>query len=195
MAKSKYSYFLEHPYLVPFDGSWNINNAPTSCTTLRTKDENRKILESKVKELSKIQETLYAHDRFSILCIFQAMDAAGKDSTIRAAFTGVNPAGFQVFAFKKPSDEALDHDFLWRSSLCLPERGRIGVFNRSYYEEVLIVRVHPHIRENQKIPQEIMGDEFWEDRLTSIRDHELHHCPKRNGNTQVFSKHLFNRTT
>jgi PPK2 family polyphosphate:nucleotide phosphotransferase len=174
MPKSKYSYHLNHPYLIPFDSSWNISQAPTASPDLRSKSDNRALLEERVKELSKLQELLYAHDRFSILCIFQAMDAAGKDSTIRAVFTGVNPAGFQVFAFKKPSDEALDHDFLWRSSLCLPERGRIGVFNRSYYEEVLIVKVHPEIMANQKIPSEIMGDEFWEDRLNSIRDHELH---------------------
>jgi PPK2 family polyphosphate:nucleotide phosphotransferase len=125
---------------------------------------------------------LYAHDRYSVLLIFQALDAAGKDSTIRKVLTGVNPAGFQVFSFKAPGAEELDHDFLWRTARRLPERGRIGVFNRSYYEEVLVVRVHPEFIRGQK--EFIRGQKlpdppgdmqaFWNDRYASIVDHEAH---------------------
>ncbi len=104
---------------------------------------------------------LFATDKYAVLCIFQAMDAAGKDSTIRAVFTGVNPAGCQVYSFKQPSAEELDHDFLWRTSLRLPERGRIGVFNRSYYEEVLVVRVHPEWLEKQKLPGKLDLKRLW----------------------------------
>jgi PPK2 family polyphosphate:nucleotide phosphotransferase len=117
---------------------------------------------------------LYAHDRHAVLLIFQAMDAAGKDSTIRAVFSGVNPAGCQVFAFKRPSEEELDHDFLWRSARRLPERGRFGIFNRSYYEEVLVVRVHPEILDSQKLPHRPPGKKIWRERFESIRDHEKH---------------------
>ena len=109
-----------------------------------------------------------------MLLIFQAMDAAGKDGTIRAVLTGVNPAGCQVFSFKKPSAEELDHDFLWRSACRLPERGRIGVFNRSYYEEVLVLRVHPEFLTNQRVPTALVGEDVWEQRFASIRDHERH---------------------
>jgi PPK2 family polyphosphate:nucleotide phosphotransferase len=123
--------------------------------------------------LSELQRVLYSDDRYSVLLIFQAMDAAGKDSTIRAVLTGVNPAGCQVFSFKQPSKEELDHDFLWRTCRNLPERGRIGVFNRSHYEEVLVVRVHPEILESQRVP---VVDEatIWQERLESIRNHERH---------------------
>jgi len=117
---------------------------------------------------------LYADNRYALLLIFQAMDAAGKDGTIRAVMEGVNPAGCQVFAFKQPSAEELDHDFLWRTTCRLPERGRIGIFNRSYYEEVLVVRVHPGYLAAQRLPG--LGDpaSLWPERFASIRDHEKH---------------------
>ena len=109
-------------------------------------------LEKGVELVRELQEQLYAQDRWGLLLVFQAMDAAGKDSTIKHVMSGINPQGCQVFSFKKPSDEDLDHDYLWRTTRCLPERGRIGIFNRSYYEEVLIVRVHSDILNAQKLP-------------------------------------------
>jgi PPK2 family polyphosphate:nucleotide phosphotransferase len=121
-----------------------------------------------------LQRILYAHDRYALLLIFQAVDAAGKDSTIRAVMSGVNPAGCQVYSFKQPTSEELDHDFLWRTSRCLPERGRIGIFNRSYYEEVLVVRVHPEFLKPQKLPDPVESNNIWENRFESIREHEKH---------------------
>jgi len=121
-----------------------------------------------VERLAEEQEKLYAQDRRSLLLVFQAMDAAGKDSTIRHVMSGVNPQGCQVFSFKQPSAEELDHDYLWRYHSRLPERGRIGIFNRSYYEEVLVVRVHPELLERQRIPQERVTRDFWNRRLEEI---------------------------
>jgi PPK2 family polyphosphate:nucleotide phosphotransferase len=126
-------------------------------------------------ELSELQSLLYATDRHALLLIFQAMDAAGKDGAINHVMSGVNPQGTQVFSFKHPSAEELDHDFLWRTSRCLPERGRIGIFNRSYYEEVLIVRVHPEILEGERLPDETLSHEhIWEQRYRSINNLEQH---------------------
>jgi len=160
-------------YLVPFDGTFKIgrrNTAPESCDT----QANEKRLRKSVKRLDKLQQRLYASDRHSVLLVFQAMDAAGKDSTIRAVMRGINPAGCQVFSFKKPTSNELDHDFLWRTSIRMPERGRIGIFNRSHYEEVLVARVHPAILESQKLPDPIDLDSIWDERLESIRNQELH---------------------
>jgi len=122
--------------------------------------------------LSEEQEVLYAQDRWSLLLVFQAMDAAGKDGTIKHVMSGINPQGCQVFSFKQPSSEDLDHDFLWRYVKCLPERGRIGIFNRSYYEEVLVVRVHPEILAKQKLPQDCVGKRIWDERLADIANFE-----------------------
>jgi PPK2 family polyphosphate:nucleotide phosphotransferase len=122
--------------------------------------------------LAQEQDMLYAQDRWSLLLIFQAMDAAGKDSTIKHVMSGVNPQGCQVFSFKQPSQEDLSHDFMWRYSKCLPDRGRIGIFNRSYYEEVLIVRVHEEILRGQKIPQQFVGKRIWDERLADIEHFE-----------------------
>jgi PPK2 family polyphosphate:nucleotide phosphotransferase len=133
------------------------------------------LLSARTEELSRQQSMLYASDRHAILIIFQAMDAAGKDSAIKHVMSGVNPQGCQVFSFKHPSAEELDHDFLWRTSNCLPERGRIGIFNRSYYEEVLVVRVHPEILHAQRLPN--FGhdeDALWQGRYRSIVDLESH---------------------
>ena len=124
--------------------------------------------------MAQLQHTLYAEDKYALLLIFQAIDAAGKDSTIRAVMSGVNPAGCQVFSFKQPSARELDHDFLWRTTCSLPERGRIGVFNRSYYEEVLVVRVHPEFLQAQKLPYKINLKQLWKKRYEAIRDHEKH---------------------
>jgi PPK2 family polyphosphate:nucleotide phosphotransferase len=128
-----------------------------------------------VEQMAELQNRLYADDRYALLLIFQAMDAAGKDSCIKHVMSGVNPQGCQVYSFKHPSAEELDHDFLWRTTRALPERGRIGIFNRSYYEEVLIVRVHPEILRAQKVPREFLDDdEVWEDRYRSIAQMEAH---------------------
>jgi len=164
-----------HPYLVPFDDSFRIPNVATVPPEDTPKKKKLKeALEETVEELADLQRILYAHDHHAVLCIFQAMDAAGKDSTIRAVFSGVNPAGFQVYSFKQPSAEELDHDFLWRTACRLPERGRIGVFNRSYYEETLVVRVHPEYLGGQNLPGGVDPEQLWEQRFESIRDHELH---------------------
>jgi len=127
-----------------------------------------------VKRLAELQEVLYAQDRWSVLAVFQAMDAAGKDGAIKHVMSGVNPQGCQVHAFKAPSHEELDHDFLWRVAKALPERGRIGIFNRSHYEEVLVVRVHPEILAKQRTPKELVGKDIWDERFKSIREFERH---------------------
>jgi PPK2 family polyphosphate:nucleotide phosphotransferase len=133
------------------------------------------LLAEQIAELSKLQDKLYADNRYSLLMIFQAMDAAGKDSAIKHLMSGVNPQGCQVFSFKHPSAEELDHDFLWRTTRSLPERGRIGIFNRSYYEEVLIVRVHPEILKAQCLPPDCPTDQrIWKERYRSIVDFEAH---------------------
>jgi len=169
------NYLVAHPYLVPFDGKFSIKRCSAKPPkSVPNKKQLLKQLENIKDELYKLQDVLYAHNKYAILCIFQALDAAGKDSTIRAVTTGINPAGFQVFSFKAPSKEELEHDFLWRTTKRLPERGRIGIFNRSYYEEVLVVRVHPKFLDYQQLPQFSNSKSFWESRYESIRDHELH---------------------
>lgn len=140
-----------------------------------SKQQYQSILADQVTALSERQNLLYAHDRYALLLIFQAMDAAGKDGVIRHVMSGVNPQGCQVFSFKHPSTEELDHDFLWRTTNCLPERGRIGVFNRSYYEEVLIVRVHPEILSSERLPDRPRASgRVWTERYQSIVDFERH---------------------
>ncbi len=164
-----------HRYLVPFDGDFHIDRAPRKPPNDAPGGRAcRKLLADVVADIEQLQRILYAHDRNALLLIFQAMDAAGKDGTIRAVMSGVNPAGCQVFSFKQPSPLELDHDFLWRSAIRLPERGRIGVFNRSYYEEVLVVRVHPELIDAQRLPSTVARKHIWRDRFNSIRDHESH---------------------
>ena len=140
----------------------------------KSKTEYQGMLEKHKARLDYLQNLLYADDRYSILLIFQAMDAAGKDGAIKHVMSGVNPQGCQVFSFKHPSTEDLDHDFLWRTTRCLPERGRIGIFNRSYYEEVLIVRVHPEILASQKLPPDAVDGKVWRNRYRSIVELEDH---------------------
>ncbi len=161
------------PYLVPFDGSFRVDQASTVPLT-DGKPHKGKHRRQRTEDLNKLQRVLAAGDRHAVLLVFQAMDAAGKDSTIRSVMQGVDPSGCQVFSFKKPSDLELDHDFLWRTTCRLPERGRIGIFNRSQYEEVLVVRVHPKILDNQQLPGELNMDTIWETRLQSIREQEQH---------------------
>ncbi len=150
---------------------WPTNVKPFCKSTKRYK----KLLGEHVEALSALQRLHYASDRYAILLIFQAMDAAGKDGAIRHVMSGVNPQGCQVFSFKQPSTEELEHDFLWRTTCRLPERGRIGIFNRSYYEEVLIVRVHPEILRSQGLPAGLIAKQaIWEERYRSIVDMEAH---------------------
>jgi PPK2 family polyphosphate:nucleotide phosphotransferase len=154
---------------------FNLGKQPTSIDRyFKTKREYQEILEEHTKQLSALQSLLYADDRYAVLLIFQAMDAAGKDGAIKHVMSGVNPQGCQVFSFKHPSAVDLDHDFLWRTTVCLPERGRIGIFNRSYYEEVLIVRVHPEILKAQRLPAESLDGDIWSGRYRSIVDLEEH---------------------
>ena len=136
------------------------------------KKDAKELLAEGVKRLSDLQERLYAQDRWAVLLIFQAMDAAGKDSVIEHVMKGVNPQGCDVYSFKQPSQEELDHDFMWRSARCLPERGRIGIFNRSYYEEVLVVRVHPEILAKEKMPTNLVTKDIWTKRFKDIRAFE-----------------------
>jgi PPK2 family polyphosphate:nucleotide phosphotransferase len=136
------------------------------------KDHAAEVLDKGVEVLADLQDRLYAQDKRALLLVFQAMDAAGKDGTIKHVMSGVNPQGCQVFAFKTPSAEELDHDFLWRTTKCLPERGRIGIFNRSYYEEVLVVRVHPEILGKQKLPPELVTKRIWKERYEDIASFE-----------------------
>jgi PPK2 family polyphosphate:nucleotide phosphotransferase len=143
-----------------------------TCGLKMDKGEAAKLLQRGNEWLAEEQEMLYAQDRWSVLLIFQAMDAAGKDGTIKHVMSGVNPQGCQVFSFKQPSSEDLDHDFMWRYAKSLPERGRIGIFNRSYYEEVLVVRVHPEILERQKSPPKLVSKHIWDERLADIAHFE-----------------------
>ncbi len=163
----------DSPYLVSCEGDFDISTASTKPLTdgHRHKGKHRR---ASTEKLNTLQRVLAAGDRHSVLLVFQAMDAAGKDSTIRSVMQGIDPSGCQVFSFKKPTSLELDHDFLWRTTCRLPERGRIGVFNRSHYEEVLVVRVHPKILGFQKLPGELNLDTIWDERLTSIRQQEEH---------------------
>jgi len=145
---------------------------PADTGGLKDKKRAQEALQKGVEYLAAAQEKLYAQDRWSLLLIFQAMDAAGKDGTIKHVMSGINPQGCQVHSFKAPSAEELDHDFLWRCLCHLPERGRIGIFNRSYYEEVLVVRVHPQILDRQKIPDSLIGKRIWEERYEDINAFE-----------------------
>jgi PPK2 family polyphosphate:nucleotide phosphotransferase len=166
---------IKSEFLVPFDGSFSLASASAQPPESFEPDlDYKKKLEKVVDDLHDLQRILYAFDKHSILMVFQAMDAAGKDSTIRTVMSGINPAGCQVFSFKKPSSTELDHDFLWRTNKSLPERGRIGIFNRSYYEEVLVVRVHPEILAFQNLPEEVDLKTIWNERYESIQDMEKH---------------------
>jgi len=159
---------------VPFNGGYVVaDQSSLPPPDVAGRKELQKQLKKCVSRIATLQRKLYADNRFSVLLVFQAMDAAGKDGTIRAVMSGVNPAGCNVHSFKKPSDEELDHDFLWRTAKRLPDRGRIGIFNRSYYEEVLAVRVNPSFLESQRLPS-TNESALWSDRFESIRQHEMH---------------------
>jgi PPK2 family polyphosphate:nucleotide phosphotransferase len=163
-------------FQVPEGEKVNLEKWPTRVEPVyESKKKYHKLLEEQVEELSALQRMHYASNRYAVLLIFQAMDAAGKDGAIRHVMSGVNPQGCQVFSFKEPSTEELEHDFLWRTTRRLPERGRIGIFNRSYYEEVLIVRVHPEILRGQGLPDGLLEEQaIWQERYRSIVDLEAH---------------------
>ena len=165
------------PYRVTKGSSFRLAQVdPADTGRLESADAKRakEVLQRGVELLAELQDKLYAQDRWAVLLVFQAMDAAGKDGTIKHVMSGVNPQGCQVYSFKQPSHEDLDHDFLWRCVRCLPERGRIGIFNRSYYEEVLVARVHPEILAGQKLPPELVTKRIWDERLEDITNFERH---------------------
>lgn len=166
---------VESPYLVPFNGAFDLRHAATAPPLDSGSDkELKRALKREVGELAGLLEPMYANQSWSVLCIFQAMDAAGKDSTIRAVFRHLDPNAVKVFAFKKPSREELDHDFLWRCYRRLPRRGQIGVFNRSHYEDALVVRVHPQLLGHAKLPRRLALGDLWRQRFDSIREFERH---------------------
>lgn len=161
-------------HLKDHETGWEQSEAFKSLGKKEIKERAKEVLEKSIEELTECQELLYADDRYSLLIVLQAMDAAGKDGTIRHVMSGVNPQGCQVFSFKKPSDEELDHNFLWRYMKALPERGRIGIFNRSYYEDVLVVKVHKELLDKQKLPDGKRGKAFWDGRYEDINAFEQH---------------------
>src|SRR3954468_10385764 len=182
---------LSRPYRVDDGDKFRLNAIdPDDTGTLSRNDKSRarEALSQGIEALQDLQDKLYAQDRWAVLLIFQAMDAAGKDSAIKHVMSGVNPQGCQVYSFKHPSTEELQHDFLWRTTRAVPKRGHIGIFNRSYYEEVLIVRVHPEILKAEELPKGISDDsDIWEKRYHSIRELEKH--LHRNG-TRILKFHL-----
>jgi PPK2 family polyphosphate:nucleotide phosphotransferase len=167
---------LSRPFRVTNGKDFRLKDVDPNDTLEFTKQEDKprakEALALGVRALAELQDKLYAQDRWAVLLIFQAMDAAGKDGAIKHVMSGVNPQGCQVYSFKSPSSEDLDHDYLWRCMKCLPNRGNIGIFNRSYYEEVLVVRVHPEFLGKQKLPPKLVGKEIWEDRFQDIRNFE-----------------------
>lgn len=172
--KTKQLRALAHPYLIDDGSGFRLKHVDPNDTSdlYRDQETARTALREGIDRLRTLQEKLYAQDQWGVLLIFQAMDAAGKDGAIEHVMSGVNPQGCEVYSFKQPSAEELDHDFLWRTVRRLPERGRIGIFNRSYYEEVLVVRVHPEILANQKLPQSILGKQLFDARYEDINAHE-----------------------
>ncbi len=161
------------PYRIDHGRKFRMKDiSPKDTHGIKSKDRAQELLRKGIERLNALQDKLYAQDSWSVLLVFQAMDAAGKDGTIKHVMSGINPQGCQVFSFKQPSPEELDHDFLWRSNRCLPERGRIGIFNRSYYEEVLVVRVHPEFLEAQKLPGSVVSKDIWKERYEDINCYE-----------------------
>ena len=166
---------ISKPYRVTNGKKFRLKDVdPDDTSDLKSDDKPRakEALQSGIETLAALQDILYGQDRWSLLLIFQAMDAAGKDGTIKHVMSGVNPQGCQVSSFKAPSSEDLDHDFMWRCVKALPERGRIGIFNRSYYEDTLVVRVHPQFLEGQKLPPELVTKKIWKERFQDIRSFE-----------------------
>jgi PPK2 family polyphosphate:nucleotide phosphotransferase len=161
------------PYRVDNGKKFRLKDfAPDDTSGVKSKKQAEKVLPLGIERMVDLQDKLYAQDRWAILLIFQAMDAAGKDGVIKHVMSGVNPQGCQVYSFKQPSAEELDHDFMWRTNKCIPERGRIGIFNRSYYEEVLVVRVHKELLEREKMPPSLVTKDIWNERFADINAYE-----------------------
>jgi PPK2 family polyphosphate:nucleotide phosphotransferase len=168
------------PYVVTKGKRFSLKECDTDARGWKmSKEEMEAALQQGVVRLGQLQEKLYAQDQWGVLLIFQAMDAAGKDGAIKHVMSGINPQGCQVYSFKSPSPEELDHDFMWRTSKALPERGRIGIFNRSYYEETLVVRVHPEYLQHQRLPSQVIGKRIWKERFEDINAFERY--MSRNG--------------
>ena len=166
---------LLKPFTITSGSGFSLDDVdPGDTGGIASKDEAVKWLERDLEQLRHLQDKLYARSTWAVLLIFQAMDAAGKDSTIKHVMSGVNPQSCRVYSFKAPSDEERLHDFLWRTTKCLPERGHVGIFNRSYYEELLVVRVHPELLAAQRIPSALVTDKIWSRRMADIRAHERH---------------------
>src|SRR5438128_12679305 len=164
---------LSKPYRIDHGKKFRLKDFdPGATAQIRSKEHAKELLEKSIAELAELQDKLYAQDKWAVLLIFQAMDAAGKDGAIKHVMSGVNPQGVEVYSFKSPSSEDLDHDYLWRCMKCLPNRGHIGIFNRSYYEELLVVRVHPEFLAKQKLPRQMVGKNIWEERFEDIRNFE-----------------------
>jgi PPK2 family polyphosphate:nucleotide phosphotransferase len=166
---------LAHTYRIESGKHFKLKDYdPAETGHWASKEHAEAVLQEGIAKTADLQDKLYAQDNWALLLIFQAMDAAGKDGAIKHVMSGVNPQGCQVYSFKAPSELELQHDFLWRTSRCLPERGHIGIFNRSYYEEVLVVRVHPEILKSQKTPPSLIGKKIWDERFEDIRCFEHH---------------------
>jgi PPK2 family polyphosphate:nucleotide phosphotransferase len=162
-----------HPYRVTGHKHFKLSDYdPIDKGKLASKEGAAELLQNGVERLTRLQEKLYAEDKWALLLIFQAMDAAGKDGTIKHVMSGINPQGCEVFSFKAPSSQELNHDYLWRSNVAIPERGRIGIFNRSYYEETLVVRVHPELLAKEKLPGKLVGKHIWRERFEDINAYE-----------------------
>jgi PPK2 family polyphosphate:nucleotide phosphotransferase len=181
---------LAKPYRIDDGKKFRLKDFdPADTGNFRSKEHAQELLDKGIAEMAKLQDKLYAQDRWGLLLILQAMDAAGKDGVIKHVMSGVNPQGCQVYPFKQPSSEDLNHDFLWRSSKVLPERGHIGIFNRSYYEELLVVRVHPELLKNERLPHGLAGKNLWQQRFDDI--HNLEKYLSHNGIVvQKFFLHL-----
>jgi PPK2 family polyphosphate:nucleotide phosphotransferase len=162
------------PFRVDGSGKFHLKSLKTDAKGGLDKAAAEEILDANKKRLNDFQEKLYAQDRWSLLLIFQGMDAAGKDSAIKSVFEGVNPQGCEVYSFKQPTSHELDHDFLWRCAVALPGRGRIGIFNRSYYEECLVTRVHPELLAKEKLPSRLVTKNIWRERFEDISAFERH---------------------
>ena len=164
---------LSKPYRIENGKKFRLKDFdPEATAHIRSKEDAQEMLDRGIKEMADLQDKLYAQDVWAVLLIFQAMDAAGKDGVIKHVMSGLNPQGCQVYSFKAPSSEDLNHDFLWRTSRLLPERGHIGIFNRSYYEEVLVVRVHPDILKTERVPGALLGKNLWQERFEDICNFE-----------------------
>ena len=164
---------LSKPYRIESGKGFRLKDFdPESTGHFRSKEHTQEMLDRGIEEMAELQDKLYAQDVWAVLLIFQAMDAAGKDGVIKHVMSGVNPQGCQVYSFKAPSSEDLNHDFLWRTSRLLPERGHIGIFNRSYYEEVLVVRVHPEVLKKERVPKALLGKNLWDERFEDICNFE-----------------------